>query len=95
MKAISTKYIPASNYLGSRIAASDEDGNRIVMSWNGDLDSIGNSKMAATTLLKKMKWTGKWVAGGTKNGFVWVCLWNKKQKAACPEFSANHETIIK
>lgn len=69
MKAITTKYLPATNTKGARIAAFDGDGNRIVTSWDHGWNTEGNHRGAAAALCRKMGWlvafdTG-WQKGGT------------------------------
>ena len=72
MKAITTKYIGPSNVKGSRISASDGDGNRAIVSYDCALNSDENHAKAAETLLKKMSWDGEMVGGWTKDGMAWV-----------------------
>lgn len=70
MKAITTKYICATNYRGSRIKAFDSDGNSVTISYDSELSYEGPYAKAAIALCKKMGWTGKLVSGGTKDGYV-------------------------
>jgi hypothetical protein len=72
MKAIMTKYLPPGNVLGSRIRASDEDGNRVILSWDHSLDGYGNALVAAQTLKEKMGWDGYLAGGSLKEGYVFV-----------------------
>lgn len=71
-KAIKTKYHGPGNVKGSRISATDEDGNRIVLSWDYALDSDGNHKVAARALCDKMGWRGELASGGLKDCIVHV-----------------------
>ena len=72
MKAIRTKYLGPTNTKGSRIVATDEDGNRVIIS-SGGADSVENNhRRAAEALCAKMNWTGKMVSGSLKNGYVFV-----------------------
>lgn len=72
MKAILTKYVGPSNVKGSRIIASDSDGNRVIMSYPYELSGEDAHRKAAQTLCDKMGWTGELVGGGLKNGYAWV-----------------------
>jgi len=72
MKAIITKYHGPTNYKGSRISASDEDGNRVIISKDGSLDTEMAHRLAAEALCLKMRWTGKMVAGAIKTGYAFV-----------------------
>ena len=72
MKAIVTKYHGPTNFKGARITASDEDGNRVTIPYPYELSGEAVHRKAAEALCSKMKWTGKLVAGGIKNGYVFV-----------------------
>ena len=72
MKAIQTKYHGPCNVRGSRISASDLDGNRVFMSLDPALNSDDNHKAAVVALCKKMKWTGKLYRGEIAKCSVWV-----------------------
>ena len=73
MIAINTKYIPPSNFRGSRIAASTCNGHRLVISMPIDKDGESAHRVAAEALALKMGWT-RWplIAGGTKDGYAFV-----------------------
>ena len=77
MKAIETKYHGPGNVKGSRISASDCDGNRIIMSYASENTSEENHRDAALALIHKMGWDKskgyKGIIGGSlKNSMVWV-----------------------
>ena len=72
MKAITTKYHGATNTKCSRISASDEDGNRVSISYPYGLSGETVHRQAADALCKKMNWTGKLVGGSVKSGYVFV-----------------------
>jgi len=72
MKAIVTKYHGPTNYKGSRITASDEDNNRITISYPYELSGEECHRKAAQALCDKMGWTGTLVGGSLKNGYVFV-----------------------
>ena len=72
MKAILTRYKGPTDFKGSRIIASDEDGNRITISYPHELTGEAVHRKAADALCEKMGWTGKLVGGSLKNGYVFV-----------------------
>jgi hypothetical protein len=72
MKAIFTKYHGPTNFKGSRISASDSDGNRVTISYPYELSGEAVHRAAADALCKKMNWTGELVGGSLKNGYVFV-----------------------
>ena len=72
MKAISTKYLPATNFRGSRIKAFTEGGNQITISYPHELNAENGHLAAAVALKTKMNWSGKLIGGGTGNGYVFV-----------------------
>ncbi len=72
MKAIKTKYIGATNYRCSRVSASDEDGNRIVLTWCHNLNGEENHRAAAYALRDKMGWKGELITGGLRDCYVHV-----------------------
>lgn len=73
MKAILTKYIPATEKRGSRIKAYDSDGNSVTLPFNSSL--IFPHREAAEALVAKMKWGPVILAeGGTNTGSVFVML---------------------
>lgn len=72
MKAIITKYHGPTNTKGSRITASDEDNNRITISYPYELSGEAVHRKAAEALCAKMGWTGTLVGGSLKNGYVFT-----------------------
>lgn len=72
MKAITTKYHGPTNTRGSRISASDSDGNRASIPYPRELSGDDCHALAAAALCKKMGWTGKLISGGTSRGVVFV-----------------------
>jgi hypothetical protein len=79
MKAIVTKYHGPTNTRGSRITASDEDGNRITIPYPYELSGEAVHRKAAEALCSKMGWRGSLVAGSLKNGYVFVFAEDEKQ----------------
>jgi hypothetical protein len=74
MKAIVTRYHGPTNTRGSTITASDEDGNRISLSYPYELSGEACHRAAAEALCAKMQWTGELIGGSTKHGYVFVFL---------------------
>ncbi len=72
MKAITTKFFGPTNTRGSRIKASDSDGNSVVIGY--DHASHDPHREAAITLCRKMKWDGILVEGSLGTGNVYVFL---------------------
>jgi hypothetical protein len=75
MQTIITKYLPATNTLGSRIKAmtsSGHKGSTYTVGWDHSLNVEGNHTHAAQLLLNKLGWQGKWRMGGLTSGFVFV-----------------------
>jgi len=74
MKAIITKYHGPTNFKGSRISASDEDGNRITIPYPSELDWRDGEphRAAAQSLCEKMNWKGSLVGGSVKGGYAFV-----------------------
>jgi hypothetical protein len=85
MKAIKTKYKGPTNTRGSRIIASDEDGNRITIPYPYELSGEDVHRKAAEALCTKMGWRGQLVGGSLKNGYVFVFMpgaWSNCCRAA-------------
>ena len=74
MKAIRTTYHGPGNVRGSRISATDEDGNRVTMPYDHSVSSEDNHDAAAVALCQKMGWRGVLVSGSIKGGQVYVWL---------------------
>ena len=72
MKAITTKYHGATNTRGSRITATDEDGNRITISYPYELSGEAVHRAAADALCAKMGWSGRLTGASLKRGYVFV-----------------------
>lgn len=74
MKAISTRYLGATDRRGSRIVASDLDGNRVTIPYPHELSGEAVHRKAAEALCTKMQWTGALAGGATKHGYCFVFL---------------------
>lgn len=72
MKAITTKYLGATNTRGARIVASDQDNNRVVIPYPHELNTEQAHEAAAKALCLKMQWTGRLIAGSLNRGYVFV-----------------------
>jgi hypothetical protein len=66
MKAIVTKYFGPTDTKGSRIKASDEDGNSITIPYDYALSGEALHKKAAIALCEKMHWDGNLITQGEK-----------------------------
>ena len=77
MKAILTKFLPATSTRPSRIKAYTVDGNQITLS-NDECSDHGRHNTglshlyAAYKLAERMNWPGNLVGGGTPSGYVFV-----------------------
>lgn len=72
MKAIQTTYHGPTNANGSRISASDTDGNRVTIPYPHEYSGAKCHAQAALALCRKMGWGGTLIAGGLKDHFVFV-----------------------
>ena len=68
MKSITTKYHGPSATKGSRISATDNDGNRVMISKDLSMSDDGGHADAARALCRKMNWHGEMVTGWLKPG---------------------------
>lgn len=75
MKAITTKYHGPTNTKGSRVSATDSDGNKVIVSYDSSLDSENAHAQAVVKLCKNMNWHGALIVGSIKSGYVFV--WKK------------------
>ena len=76
MKAITTRYIGATERRPARILASDQDGNRVTVPTDGDspFPYTDWHHAAAVALCHKMQWPGAetLVDGTIRGGMAWV-----------------------
>ncbi len=76
MKAIETKYLPATNFKGTRIKAYTEGGNSITVGRYherlGQLEGEALEKEVAVMLCEKMGWSTELLGGATKAGHAFV-----------------------
>jgi hypothetical protein len=72
MKAIETKYLPATNFRGSRIRAAAEGGNSVTLSYDSEFSSDANHARAALELARQLAWKGRLIMGHTAKGCVFV-----------------------
>ena len=72
MKAIITKYIPATDSKGSRIKATAEGVKSLSIPYPHELNSEEGHKLAASLLCERMEWKGELVSGGLpdQSGFA-------------------------
>ncbi len=75
MKAIKTTYRGPTDANGSRITASDGDGNSITVGYRHDLrDGAEVHSVAALALCRKLGWDGTLIAGALRDGYVFVFI---------------------
>jgi hypothetical protein len=75
MIAINTKYLPATDYKGSRIKAyTSNPGQTITISYPYEYDGEKAHRVAAQALMNKMEWPNEIIGGGTKEGYAWVMI---------------------
>lgn len=72
MKAIRTRYSGPTNTRGSRIHATDSDGNRVSVSL--DYSGRDDHEFAAYSLMRKMGWGCQLVGGGFGHDQYWVMI---------------------
>jgi len=72
MKAITTKYLGPTDRKGSRIVASDCDGNRATISYPHGVSGQDCHRAAADALCDKMGWSGDLIGGALKDGYAYV-----------------------
>ena len=76
MKAIETKYLGPTNTKGSRIKATDNDGNSIIIPYDYSLDTYEAHEKAAKRLVEKLKWNEKGLfelkGGFLKKGYAFI-----------------------
>ena len=77
MKAIYIKWFGPTNTKGTRIKASDNDGNSITISRNYEIDSAEQGARAAHALCKKMDWETNLIGNGD------VFLFENEEKWSC------------
>lgn len=70
-QAIVTKYYGPTDARGSRVKATAEAGS-VTVGWDHALDIQENHQQAARALAKKYGWKGRWIGGGTKDGYCFV-----------------------
>ena len=67
-QSISTKYISATDFRGTRVKARSSSGLSVTVSWNDALGTDENHTAAAQALAAKLGWSGRWIAGGAGDG---------------------------
>ena len=74
MKAIRTRYSGPTNTRGSRIHATDGDGNRVSVSYQYQMANVGGHEYAAYSLMRKMGWSNELIGGSFGHDQYWVML---------------------
>lgn len=68
MKAIQTKYLPATNSRGSRIKAWADGHNNVTIPYPHELSGAEVHRAAAKALCDKLGWDREFITGGLPNG---------------------------
>jgi hypothetical protein len=71
-QAITTTYHGPTTYKGARVSATSESGIRVYIPYDYEGDTYQVHEKAVRALCAKLGWKGRFVAGGTKRGYVWV-----------------------
>jgi len=73
MQAITTKYLGATDFHGSRVKAKAQAGS-VTVPWDDALDVEDNHKQAADRLRFKLGWAGTWACGALPDdtGYAFV-----------------------
>jgi len=75
MQTITTKYLGATNYRGSRIKATTSSGISNTVSWDYEKSTIKNHERAIHELNLKLSWDGELVGGSpddSGDSYIWV-----------------------
>lgn len=67
MQAIQTKYFGPTNHRGARIKAICAAAS-VTVPYDHALSVVENHIAAADVLLRRLDWSGRWVAGGLSDG---------------------------
>lgn len=78
MKAIETRYVPATDTRGSKIRAEDCDGHTVTISYPYHLSGEKVHRLAARALCRKLGWTGRLAGGATRHGYAFVFIGGAK-----------------
>jgi len=68
MKAITVRYLCPTSFKGSRVKATDGDGNAVVLPYNDEVSREDAYDQAARALCAKMGWTGHDLVRGWYEG---------------------------
>ena len=77
MKAITTRYLGATNYKGSRIKATTGDGlgeRGLVMSYDHEYEQVDNHRRCAEALAKQLNWNVILIGGESKGCYVFTIV---------------------
>ena len=79
MKAITTRYLGATNTKGSRIKATTDDGKdgrSLVMPYDHEFEQSENHKRCAEALAKQLNWNVTLISGELKDRYVHTIIDN-------------------
>jgi hypothetical protein len=71
-KMIETKFLPVTDNRGARIAAFDNNKNRVVIAYPHELSGVDCHLKAAEELCTRLDWKGTLKGGWTKGGCAFV-----------------------
>ncbi len=77
MKAITTRYLSATNFKGARVVATADPKHRVCVNWDDDLSDEMNHREAARKLAQKLDWHGVMVTGHNHKTQVHVFVSHK------------------
>lgn len=77
MKAIQTKYLPATNYKSSRIKAMAEGVKPVFLPYDSEYSDEENHRIAAFSLCGKYDWPKNLVSGFLPDGSMAHCFEEK------------------
>lgn len=72
MQTIVTKFLPHTNTLPARIKATATNGQSLTRQYNHVSMDATQYAEVAMALAARMQWEGEMLAGGTKDGYVFV-----------------------
>jgi hypothetical protein len=93
MKAIRTRYSGPTNTRGSRIHATDGDGNRVTVSYQYQMNTVDGHEYAAYSLMRKMGWNNELAGGGFGRDQYWVML--PRESGGSPAWETYFDRVSK
>ena len=72
MQSITTKYLAPTNRRGGRIKARTTSGHYATVAYDHALSVFDNHASVARRVAVSLRWSGRWVGGPTKDGYVFI-----------------------